>query len=1147
MFKTLFVTLQLSISTVVCLYTSPILAQVTSDGTVNTQVNQDGNVAEITGGETRGDNLFHSFEDFSVPTDNEAFFNNASDIANIFSRVTGGNISNIDGLIRANDSASLFLINPAGIVFGNNARLDIGGSFYGSSASSILFEGGEFSAVDLDNPPLLTVNAPIGLGFRSEPGDIVNRSFAQNDSGDFAGLEVGSQQTIALVGGDIRFDAGNVTARGGNIYLGGLNQSGTVGINEDGSINFPADRTLANISLTNFADVNVVGTGFGNISINAQNFTLTAGEFGSSVIRGGIAANSTSNDAQAGNIAIDVAENITLNDSSISNKIIRGGVGNSGAISLNALGNISLQNGARVDTGISGEGNAGRITIDAEGDVSLDGVNELPTALLSNVQEEAEGNSGGVSIEADSLSLTNGALIESRTRGNGDAADVNLQISNAITFNGLNSSPIDNSGVYSGVEQGAQGQGGEISISAGSLLLEEGASIESNTSGTGDAGAVDVTATGDITLEGEDSGGFNSVITSVVNPGAEGNSGGMSILTNNLNLTDGGLVSANTNGNGDAGVVEINATGDITLEGENSGGFGSDIVSQVGPNGEGNSGGISISTNNLNLTDGGRVNASTFGRGDAGVVEINATGDITLEGEDSDGFNSSIESQISLSAEGNSGGISILTTNLNLTNGGRVNASTFGRGDAGVVEINATGDITLEGEDSDGFNGSIISQVGTNAEGNSGGISISTTNLNLTDGGRVNASTFGTGDAGAIEVTATGDITVEGESSEGFGSGIISLVNPGAEGNAGGITISTGNLSLVNSGLVNTGTFGNGNAGNITIDATESININGSNARFRSGISANALNEDGNGGDIFISTGSLTITNGGTIEATNFDDLGASNPGKGRPGNITLAANSIDLTDSARIEAATQFNGEQSAIINLQIVENITLEDNSFISARAFQEADGGNLNIDAGFIIAFPSNDTGNDLVATAEAGRGGTINLSAEQVFGLQTGNAIASDSTDNSFIANQTNDIDASSNIEGLEGNININIRSINPLQGTAELPNNVANVERTIATVCDADTRTTANNALIVKGKGGVPPEPGLPLASNNVLDKDKDTDSISTIPAAIETSIGKIQPARGIKVTKSGKISLTAYRTNNAGERISDRVSDCGGV
>ncbi len=97
------------------------LAQVTPDGTVNTQVNQNGNVAEITGGETRGSNLFHSFQDFSVPTNNEAFFNNATDVSNIFSRVTGGRVSDIDGTIRANGSASLFLINPAGIIFGEGA------------------------------------------------------------------------------------------------------------------------------------------------------------------------------------------------------------------------------------------------------------------------------------------------------------------------------------------------------------------------------------------------------------------------------------------------------------------------------------------------------------------------------------------------------------------------------------------------------------------------------------------------------------------------------------------------------------------------------------------------------------------------------------------------------------------------------------------------------------------------------------------------------------------------------------------------------------------------------------------------------------------------------------------------------------------
>lgn len=113
-----------------------------------------------------------------MPTGNEASFNNADTIENIFSRVTGGNISNIDGLIRANGGADLYLINPTGIIFGENARLDIGGSFLGSTSTSILFENGEFSAADLENPFLLTVNAPIGLGFREQPGDIINRSTA---------------------------------------------------------------------------------------------------------------------------------------------------------------------------------------------------------------------------------------------------------------------------------------------------------------------------------------------------------------------------------------------------------------------------------------------------------------------------------------------------------------------------------------------------------------------------------------------------------------------------------------------------------------------------------------------------------------------------------------------------------------------------------------------------------------------------------------------------------------------------------------------------------------------------------------------------------------------------------------------------------
>jgi len=218
-----------------------LLAQVTTDGTVNTQVTQNDNVAEITGGETRGSNLFHSFQDFSVTTGNEAFFDNANDISNIFSRVTGGNISNIDGLIRANGSASLFLINPAGILFGENARLDIGGSFYGSSATSVLFENGDFSATDLENPPLLTINAPIGLGFRDNPGNVAVQG---------ANLTVLPGQNLSLVGGDIDIDNASLNALGGNINLGSLETTGVITLDEQLNFDF-SNLSLADISLTN--------------------------------------------------------------------------------------------------------------------------------------------------------------------------------------------------------------------------------------------------------------------------------------------------------------------------------------------------------------------------------------------------------------------------------------------------------------------------------------------------------------------------------------------------------------------------------------------------------------------------------------------------------------------------------------------------------------------------------------------------------------------------------------------------------------------------------------------------------------------------------------------------------------------------------
>ena len=260
-----------------------VKAEIIGDQTlpVNTQVINQGNIKLIEQGTQpgQGQNLFHSFQEFSVDLNDIARFNHNADVQNIITRVTGSSVSNINGTIQTlingttnTGNANLFLINPNGIVFGENATLDIGGSFLGSTADSIRFVNGtEFGATANDSNALLTVSVPLGLQFGSNPGDIINRSQA-SPNGDVnnlslpVGLKVADGKTLALVGGNIVLEGGNLTAREGRVELGSVAGNSFVDLSEvetDFALGYTDVQNFQDITLSQEAAVDASGAGGG--------------------------------------------------------------------------------------------------------------------------------------------------------------------------------------------------------------------------------------------------------------------------------------------------------------------------------------------------------------------------------------------------------------------------------------------------------------------------------------------------------------------------------------------------------------------------------------------------------------------------------------------------------------------------------------------------------------------------------------------------------------------------------------------------------------------------------------------------------------------------------------------------------------------
>ncbi|MEM7556814.1 MAG: filamentous hemagglutinin N-terminal domain-containing protein [Cyanobacteria bacterium P01_A01_bin.84] len=681
----------------------PASSQVTSDGTTNTNVNSNGNNFTIINGIEKGNNLFHSFREFSLPTGGSATFDltNTPNITTIFSRVTGGSISNIDGLIRtlnSNNSINLFLINPKGIVFGKNAKLDIGGSFLGTTAESVLFEDEfQFSAINTQSTALLKVSVPMGLQMGMNSGAIqVNGTGHRLIGGELtpvirsntqSTLQVNPGKAIALVGRNVNLSGGVLTAENGRVELGGV-QAGTVGLNYT-STEFQLDygeiKSFGDIQLVKQSLVDASGLTSGGIQIQGENISLKDGS-GALIQTIGTQA--------PGNIKVSAADFLYLSgnvrtapDLGIVTGVISSrfmsenlGAGKGANIDISA-GNLTFDNGGLFVARTYSAANGGNITVNITGDIQGNRTAPLNPNILSGIVTSnfSFGKSGDISIIASNIVLTDGSKIITTTLGQGDGGNLDVNVSGTIEIRGLEPRNLSISGIDSTTF--SEGKGGSLSLNTSKLILENGAGVTAGTLNSGQGGTVTINASGYI---GVKTGSTISTAAAIF----------PKIFRQNFGLPD--------RPSGDAGNLTINTP---NLQVDNG------RVS-VNNQGSGNGGNLNISTNSLLVSHGGKLIANTAS-GEGGNIKLNLKSDLILRNNSlidtealgtGNGGNITINSPIiagfensdiiANAVEGNGGNIDIATQGVfglkfrdSLTPGNDITASSeFGIN--GTVEIN---------------------------------------------------------------------------------------------------------------------------------------------------------------------------------------------------------------------------------------------------------------------------------------------------------------------------------------------------------------------------------------------------------------------------------------------------------------------------
>jgi filamentous hemagglutinin family protein len=489
----------LAIAGTIAISEHPACAQVTPDNTlgveqsiVNSSTSNGSLRQQIEGGAIRGTNLFHSFRDFNIAKGQSLYFQNPIGIRNIISRVTGGSPSNIEGTLGVSGgTANLFLLNPNGIIFGANARLDVRGSFVATTATAIQFgTQGFFSSAASDSPPLLTVNPSAFLFNQVARASIVNRSTAPLDSGR-QGLQVPDGHSLLLLGGDVNLAGGGVNAAGGRVELGAVAGTGIVGLSLDGNnlrLSFPATLDRANIALTNGATVNTSGEGGGPIQIWGRRILINGGSQVAAFTQGVQPGSSLTVSASEFLEVIGIAPFGNVSTLSF-------GDGKSGDLTIETR-RLRIRDGAQILSGTLGNGSAGQLNVNASESVEVGGRGNSPDSFSGLASFTGNvGQAGNLTVHTKRLIVRDGGVISTASliaSEEGQFFPVSGEGGN-LTINASSSVELSRKGFIL-TETSSPGNAGNIAINTDRLLVQDGSKVSALSAASGNAGNIAVRA-----------------------------------------------------------------------------------------------------------------------------------------------------------------------------------------------------------------------------------------------------------------------------------------------------------------------------------------------------------------------------------------------------------------------------------------------------------------------------------------------------------------------------------------------------------------------------------------------------------------------------------------------------------------------------